>query len=62
MFENKLPRSIERSGINGDKHRGTKGILLFFQKTRTLRSRGVVTLFHLFTIAIYGRNFFDVQH
>ena len=30
--------------------RGTKDILLFFQKTRTLQSRGVVTLFHLFTI------------
>ena len=43
-------------------HRGTKGILLFFQKTRTLQSRGVVTLFHLFTIAIYGRNCFDMQH
>ena len=36
----------------------TKGILLFFQKTRTLPSRGVVTLFHLFTIATYGRNLF----
>ena len=34
----------------------------FFQKTRTLQSRGVVTLFHLFTIAIYGRNCFDMQH
>ena len=33
-------------------HWGTKGILLFFQKTRTLQSRAVVTLFHLFTIAI----------
>ena len=43
-------------------HRGEKGILLFFQKTRTLQSRGVVTLFHLFTIAIYGRNCFDMQH
>ena len=41
-------------------HKGTKGILLFFQKTRTLQSRGVVTLFHLFTIAIYGRNCFDM--
>ena len=40
----------------------TKGILLFFQKTRTLQSRGVVTLFHLFTIDIYGRNCFDMQH
>ena len=40
-----------------EKHRGTKGILLFFQKTRTLQSRGVV--FHLFTIAIHGRNCFD---
>ena len=37
-------------------HRGTKGIFLFFQKTRTLQSRGVVTLVHLFTIVIYGRN------
>ena len=44
------------------RHRGTKGTLLFFQKTRTLQSRGVVTLFHLFTIAIYGRNCFDMQH
>ena len=43
-------------------HRGTKGILLFFQKTRTLQSRGVVTLFHLFAIAMYGRNCFDMQH
>ena len=43
-------------------HRGTKGILLFFRKTRTLQSRGVVTLFHLFIIAIYGRNCFDMQH
>ena len=43
-------------------HRGTKGILLFFQQTRTLQSRGVVTLLHLFTIAIYGRNCFDMQH
>ena len=43
-------------------HGGTKVILLFFQKTRTLQSRGVVTLFHLFTIAIYGRNCFDMQH
>ena len=43
--------------------RGTKGILLFFfQKTRMLQSRGVVTLFHLFTIAIQGRNCFDMQH
>ena len=43
-------------------HRGTKGILLFFQKTRTLQSRGVATFFHLFAIAIYGRNCFDMQH
>ena len=43
-------------------HRGTKDILLFFQKTQTLQSRGVVTLFHLFIIAIYGRNCFDMQH
>ena len=43
-------------------HRGRKGILLFFQKTQTLQSKGVVTLFHLFTIAIYGRNCFDMQH
>ena len=43
-------------------HRGTKGILLFSQMTRRLQSRGVVTLFHLFTIAIYGRNCFDMQH
>ena len=34
----------------------------FFQKTRMLESRGVVTLFHLFTIAIHGRNCFDMQH
>ena len=34
----------------------------FFQKTRTLQSRGVVTLFHLFTIAMYARNCFDMQH
>ena len=40
----------------------SNGILLFFQKTCTLQSRGVVTLFHLFTIAMYGRNCFDVQH
>ena len=45
-----------------DIHRGTKGILLFFQKTQVLQSRGVVTLFHLFTIVIYGRNCFDMQH
>ena len=43
-------------------HWGTKGVLLFFQRMRTLQSRGVVTLFHLFTIAIYGRNCFDMQH
>ena len=43
-------------------HSGTKGILLFFQMTRTLQSRVVVTLFHLFTTAIYGRNCFDMQH
>ena len=28
----------------------------------TTQSRGVVTLFHLFTIAIYGMNCFDMQH
>ena len=38
------------------------GLFLFFQKTQTLQSRGVVTLFHLFTIAIYQRNCFDMQH
>ena len=43
-------------------HRGTEGILLFFQKTQTLQARGVGTLFDLFTIAIYGRNCFDMQH
>ena len=43
-------------------HRGSNGILLFFRKTRSLQSRSVVTLFHLFTIAIYGRNCFDMQH
>ena len=32
----------------------------FFQKTRTLQSRVAVTLFQLFTIAIYGRNCFDM--
>ena len=39
-------------------HRGTKSILLFFQEALTLQSRGVVTLFHLFTIAMYGWNCF----
>ena len=34
----------------------------FFQKTWALQSRDVVTLFHLFTIATYGRNCFDMQH
>ena len=43
-------------------HRGIKGILLFFQNTQALQSRGVVALFHLFTIAIYGRNCSDMQH
>ena len=43
-------------------HRGTKGILLFFQKTRTIQSRGIVALFYLFTIAICGRNCFHMQH
>ena len=43
-------------------HKGLKGILLFFQKTRTLQSRGIVTLFHSFTITICGRNCFDMQH
>ena len=43
-------------------HWGTKGIILFFQKTGTLQSRGVVTLFHLFTITIYGMNCSDIQH
>ena len=46
----------------GGGHRGSKGILLFFQKTRMLQSKGVVTLFHLLTYAIYGRNCFDMQH
>ena len=48
--------------ICGATHRRTKGILLFFQKTRRLQSAGVVTIFHLFTIAIYGRNCFDMQY
>ena len=34
----------------------------FSQKTRMLQSTGFVTLFHLFTIAIYGVNCFDMQH
>ena len=34
-------------------HKETKGIVLFFQMTRALQSKGVVTLFHLFTIAMY---------
>ena len=42
--------------------RDLAGTLLFFQKTQTLQSRGVVTLFHLFTIAIYVENCFDMQH
>ena len=42
--------------------RGTDAILLFFQKTQTLQSRGVATLFDLFTIATHGRNCFDMQH
>ena len=42
--------------ISSLNHRGSKGILLFLQ------SRGVVTLFHLFTIVIYGMNCFDMQH
>ena len=49
-------------GTGTSVHRGTKDILSFFQKTRTLPSRAVVTLFHLFTIAIYGRNCFNMQH
>ena len=35
-------------------------VYFYFFKTRTLQSRGVVTLFHLFTIAMYGRNCFDM--
>ena len=42
-------------------HRGTKGILLFFQKPERYNQE-VLSLFHLFTITIYGRNCFDMQH
>ena len=44
------------------RRRASNGMLLFFQKTRMLQSRDVVTLFHLFTIATYVWNCFDMQH
>ena len=42
-------------------HWGLKDILIF-SKDLNVTSRGVVTLFHFFTIAMCGKNCFDMQH
>ena len=34
----------------------------FFKRPERYNQEVVVTLFHLFTIAMYGKNCFDIQH